>query len=249
MSEKKKRKNPNTDIEDIRADILSSDELKILAATRPELDRSTLPNFDNSDIAIAKRFAKKNKTTVIFVTLTVIILLAVIVLLSVFLINKISNAPSKDDYTVSLGEEEYTVKYKQAMKDGILYLDVYRIAGYADLVISGDKKTIKISCEDGSYVRFWNGKTTAEVNGDTVRLEGAAYINAVEEEDRKIECLVPFSFIEKLFSYQYVPGTVGLVVRKYDQSNSILIRKKIFAETEEPIPIGFNSDCFDVVVQ
>ena len=41
-------------------DVLSDDELKILSASRGEIDRSTLPHYDNSDLAVAKRYAKKN---------------------------------------------------------------------------------------------------------------------------------------------------------------------------------------------
>ena len=60
------------------ADTLSEDELKILAATRGESDRGELPHYDNSDLALAKRYAKKNKFTVLFVALTILLALAVI---------------------------------------------------------------------------------------------------------------------------------------------------------------------------
>ncbi len=246
MSEKKKRLKNNIDDRD--AQILSDDELKMLAASRGEIDRSTLPHYDNSDIAIAKRYAKKNKLTVIFVSLTILLVLAIIAVLSVLLIGKLADAPSKDDYEIRLGDEKYTVKYKKAVKDDTLYLDINKIARYADLVISGNKSTVKISCEDGTYVRFTNGKDTAEVNGDTVRLEGTAYISATAENVQNIECLVPFSFIEKLFSHQVVNGTVGLFVKHYDNANYVIVRRKIFAGSEKPIPIGFSADCFDIVI-
>ena len=43
------------------SEMLSDDELKILSAAHKDFDRSTLPNYDNSDVAKAKRYAKKNK--------------------------------------------------------------------------------------------------------------------------------------------------------------------------------------------
>ena len=246
MSEKKKRLKDNIDERD--AQILSDDELKMLAASRGEIDRSTLPHYDNSDIAIAKRYAKKNKTTVIFVAVTILLVLAVIAILSVFLYQKLADAPSKDDYVLTLGDEEYVIKYKNAMKDDVLYLDIIQIARYADLVVSGDTKSVKITCEDGTFVRFESGKDIATVNGDSVKLGGVSYINTLDAESKeKIEGLIPFTFIEKLFSYQVEKGTSSLYV-SLSKSNKILIRRKIYKDSELPLPISFNADCFDLVI-
>lgn len=246
MSEKKKRLKSNVDNRD--AQLLSDDELKMLAASRGEIDRSTLPHYDNSDIAIAKRYAKKNKTTVIFVAVTITLVLAVIAVLSIFLYQKLADAPSKDDYVLTLGDEEYVIKYKNAMKNDVLYLDIIQIARYADLVVSGSTKSLKITCDDGTYVRFENGKNIATINGDSVKLGGTAYINTLDDEsNEKIECLIPFTFIEKLFSYQVENGTSSLYV-SLKKSNKILIRRKIYKESELPLPISFSADCFDLVI-
>ena len=87
------------------AELLSDDELAMLRAFQEgEIDRSTLPPHDNSDLAKAKRFAKKNKFSVIFVTLTVVLLLAVIGVLCFMLYDVISGRPSSDDVTLTLGE-------------------------------------------------------------------------------------------------------------------------------------------------
>ena len=249
MSKIKKDKDLLTDGTQSEPELLSAEELKILAATRPELDRSTLPNYDNSDLAIAKRYAKKNKLTVIFVISTIAVLLAVISVLFVFLFQKIANAPSKNDYVVTLGDEEYTIKYKKAKKDDVLYLDVVKIARYADLVVSGDDKGVKISCADGTYIKFEKGKSSAIVNGDSVKLEGPVYIDPLDKSsEEKIECLVPFSAIEDLFSYQTQEGTVSLYVR-LSKNNEILIRRVVYKETQEPLPISFSADCFDLILK
>ena len=156
------------------SEMLSDDELKILSAAHKDFDRSTLPNYDNSDVAKAKRYAKKNKPTVIFVSATVLLLIAVIVTLSVFLYLQGRDAPSTEDFKLTLGEDEYTIKYKSAMRDDVLYLDIVQIARYTELVISGSANAVKISCDDGTYVRFEQGENTALVNGEKVKLGGVA---------------------------------------------------------------------------
>ena len=249
MSKSKKDKALLSDGTQNDTELLSDEELKILAATRPELDRSTLPNYDNSDFAIAKRYAKKNKSTVIFVVSTLVILLAIIAVLSVFLIQKLASAPSKNDYLVTLGDEEYTLKYKKAMKDDVLYLDIVKIAKYADLVVSGSESSIKISCEDGTYVKFEKGKSTAIVNGEAVKLDGEVYIDKADKRsEQPLECLVPFTSIQKLFSYQVEEGTVSIYTRM-NKSNEILIRRVVYKETQEPLPISFSADCFDLILK
>jgi hypothetical protein len=249
MSKIKKDKGLLNDSAQSEPELLSADELKLLAATRPELDRSTLPNYDNSDLAVAKRYAKKNKVTVIFVISTIAVLLAIISVLLVFLFQKIAQAPSKNDYVVTIGDDEYTVKYKKAQKDGMLYLDIVKIARYADLIVSGNSDSVKISCADGTYIKFEKGKSSAIVNGDTVKLEGPVYIEPLDKSsDEKIECLVPFSTIEDLFSYQTQEGTVSLYVR-LSKNNEILIRRIVYKETQEPLPISFSADCFDLILK
>ena len=230
------------------ADALSDEELKILASVRKKNARSELPHYDNSDIAKAKRYAKANKLTVIFVVCTIVLVLAVISVLSVLLYQKIDSAPSKEDFTVQLGDESYTVKYKNAMKDGVLYLDLVPIAQYAGLVISGDERTLKITCEDGTYVRFENDKSVAHVNGEDVKLGGEAKLStSVVDGQKQLVCDIPFDFIRALFSHEEIKGAVGLYVVDVSKSNKIQIHRLNFANSDEPIPISFSADCFSII--
>lgn len=224
---------------------LSEEEIKIISASRGNIDRSKLPHYDNSDIAIAKRYAKSNKFTVIFVSLTVLLVLVVTAVLGVFLLKKIKNAPSKNDFLLTLGDKKQTVKYTTAMTDEGLYLDLVTIARYAELIISGDPGALKISCKDGTYVRFENGKNTAVVNGETVKLGGKAKISQVKGEE-KIQCLVPFSFIQKLFSNEAEPGTPSMYVSYSDKTNKIQFQR-ITYKNGDPLPISFSENCFEVV--
>lgn len=226
-------------------EILNEEELAMLRASHEgETDRSTLPPHDNSDLAKAKRFAKKNKFSVAFVIITVVLLVAVIGVLCYMLYSIISSKPSSDDFTVTMGDEEYVIPYEDAMIDGVFYLDLRKIALYTDLIISGSEGRMKFSCEDGTYVRFEHGSTTATVNGTRVRLEGTAkIIDATKDTDG--ECLVPFSFIQKLFSLPTAQNTPGVRTRFSDKDNTVIIRRVTF-ESGKYLPISFSADQFQL---
>ena len=229
-------------------ELLSDDELKIISAAHKDFDRSTLPNYDNSDVAKAKRYAKKNKPTVIFVAATVLLLIAVIVTLSIFLYLQGRNAPSTEDFKLTLGDDDYTLKYKSAMRDDVLYLDIIQIARYAELVISGSDSTVKITCDDGTYVRFEQGEDTALVNGERAKLGGVAEIVRLDaDSEGKMQCFVPYTFIEKLFSLEVINGTRSVYVSYSNKTNEILIHRITYKESGEALPISFSADCFDLV--
>ena len=229
-------------------ELLSDDELKIISAAHKDFDRSTLPNYDNSDVAKAKRYAKKNKPTVIFVAATVLLLIAVIVTLSVFLYLQGRDAPSTNDFKLTLGDDDYTLKYKSAMRDDVLYLDIVQIARYAELIISGSDSAVKITCGDNTYVRFEQGKDTALVNGEKVKLGGVAEIVQLDADSKgKMQCFVPYTFIEKLFSHKTISGTRSVYVGYSNKTNEIIIHRITYKDSGEALPISFSADCFDLV--
>lgn len=257
---KKKKKVRDLDVYDEElssgnTDLLSEEELKILKAGRDEgIDRSTLPHYDNSDLAKAKRYAKKNKFTVIFVSLTVCMLLAVIAFLSFLFYMKMEQAPNKNDFVLTLGEEESVVKYKKAMKDGVLYLDAIPILKYAELTYSGSGETLKITCEDGTYVRLENGKEVATVNGERVKVGGKVLITLFEHDDKnkdakKLECLLPFSFLERLFSHEVEKNSPSMYVSYSEQTNEILFHRISYKDSGKPLPISFSADRFDIIAE
>ena len=253
MSKKTKKKQLLDDTPETRdvarsADMLSEDELKMLSATRGENDRGELPHYDNSDLAKAKRYAKKNKFTVLFVTLTILLVLAVIALLSIFLYRELANAPSTEDFKLTLGEDETVIKYKSAMKDDVLYLDVVPIASYTGIIVSGSNSTLKLTAHDGSSIRFEDGANYAYVNGDKVRLEGVAKIQLLDgESTENISCLIPFSFIERMFASEVEKGMPSVRVRLNSKTNEILIRQVVYTSSGKPLPVRFSVDCFDVI--
>ena len=224
---------------------LSKEEQKMIRATkRKGVDRSKLDPYDKSDLAEAKRYAKKNKGTVAFVVATIVLLIAVITTVAVVLIIKAQNGPSKADYEVCVGDEDpYTLNYGEANKYGQFYFDLKSIAKYAGLVVSGSDGIIKFTCEDGTWVRFENDKSIATVNGENVKVGGKAYVKSPTDKTPG-ECLVPFTFIEKLFSHKVNGKAVGMVFR-VNKSNKVTVHRMSYGDTGENLPISFSADCFE----
>ena len=225
---------------------LTREERKMIRATkRKGIDRSTLDPYDKSDMAEAKRYAKKNKFKVIFVATTLILLLALIAAIVTVLIIKSQNGPSKADYEVTVGKDKpYKLSYRESNEYGQFYFDLCSIAGYTDLVVTGGiKEGLKFSCPDGTYVRLVHDSATATVNGDAVKVGGKVKIFAKTNKEA-MKCLVPFKFVEKLFSTK-INGQSRIVVKVSDK-NKVTIHRKYYDEGEKNVvPLTFSSDCFE----
>ena len=224
---------------------LTREERKMIRATkRKGIDRSKLDPYDQSDMAEAKRYAKKNKFKVIFVSLIILLLLAIIATIVTVLVLKLQSGPSTANYQVCVGDDDpYELKYKEANSYGQFYFDLCSIADYSELTVSGSEKALKFICSDGkSYVRFSSDSATAVVNGDAVKVGGKVKIIPPSDKSA-MKCLVPFKFIEKLFSYKADGNSVGMVVKVNDK-NKVTIHRIAYSNGTNP-PIAFSSDCFD----
>ena len=161
---------------------ISRNEAKMIYNTkRKGINRSKIEPYDQSDIAAAKRYAKKNKFKVIFVTFVILLLLAIIGTIITVLIIKLNSGPSKADYEICIGDDKpYIIKYKDANESGTFYFDLRVIAKYlgSEIRVSGSNGRIKFSCPDDTYVRFIDGSSTATVNGDAVKVGGKVQITA-----------------------------------------------------------------------
>ena len=223
---------------------LTREERRMLRATKKKgIDRSKLDPYDKSDLAEAKRYAKKNKFKVIFVGFIIFLLLAMIGTIITVLVLKNQSGPSRANYEVCIGDEDpYELKYKEANSLGQFYFDLRSIAKYAELTVSGSDGRIKFLCPDGTYVRFTNDSAIATVNGDAVKVGGKVkIIDSTDKEDGK--CLVPFRFIEKLFSHKADGNSVGMLV-KVSTKNKVTIHRISYSNGTMP-PISFASECFD----
>ena len=108
-------------------------------------DRSQLDPYDQSDLAEARRYAKKNKFKVLFVTFTIILLLAVLTAIIIFAVVQFKNGPSTNDYSVTVGDADpYELDYEASNEYGKFYFDLISIANYAELTATGSEKSGKI---------------------------------------------------------------------------------------------------------
>ena len=223
---------------------LTREERRIIRATKKKgIDRSKLDYYDKSDMAEAKRYAKKNKFKVIFVSFIIVLLLAILGAIITVLVMKAQSGPSKANYEVSIGDDDpYELSYKEANSLGQFYFDLRSIAKYAELTVSGSNGRIKFTCADGTYVRFTNDSSTATVNGDAVKVGGRVkIIDSTSKEEGK--CLVPFKFLEKLFSHKADGSSIGMVI-KVNSKNKVTIHRISYSNGTKP-PISFASECFD----
>ncbi len=245
----KKRYNDSYEQED-EIDLLTDEELEMLRATRPTLDRSTLPPHDNSDLAKAKRFAKNNKLITVIVAVTISLLVLLLLVAGAFAAYKLLTAPSTDDYEIILGvgdssksftkKDKITVPYKSATFDGEFYIDMIYLRDFVKLESSftgTDEIFAKFTAPDGTFVRFTNGEKTAFI-GDTTgtpdyyMLGGTAKITA-PTKNKQGSCLVPFTFVKKLF------GKDSLMFIRSE--NEIQICHRQYKNSEQLYPISFSS--------
>ncbi len=261
---KKKKKDIPNDIEnieevevneeDVAADAPLSEEeqplndeelLMIRKSVREDRKkRRRLSHYDNSDKAKAWRFAKRNVVFSVICIVLAILILTLSVLGTVFLVKKIRARENKSDFTIIFGDGKYTekstykAKYEDLMRDGVLHIDMYKLAEYADLTVTGTKTSVKFTSNKDNYLRFENASTEAIINGSRVELGGTAMVNTEN-------CYVPYDFLTK---------AVGDALRfSLDRdTNTIKIARRVHAtdidDVFEPVEILFYTDNFTVLV-
>ena len=241
MKKRKKEKKPIFQGEDAPQP-LSEAEIEMLRAAMEarEVDRSTLPSHDNSLKAKICRFIKKNKIFTAVCAVLAICVVILIVLLSVMAISSLSrNRVNKDDFTLMIGDEVLTVKYKTAMRDDILYVDMYKIAAYAELTKTGTKSNVKFTAAENQYLRFENDSEFAVINGAMVEMSGKATVNAEV-------CHIPLEFLMTVLGKNN-----GLKITLDTDTNTIKIKRRMYITEDEdaylPVEILFYSDSFNVI--
>ncbi len=223
---------------------LSEEELRILRASvqSEKVDRSKLPHYDNSDKAKFVRYVKKNKA---FTAICILLTACVIVILSlcvVFAVKKSAeDRVNTDDFTVIIGDERYTAKYKESMRGGVLYIDMYRVSDYASLTRTGSMDKVKFTASENNYLRFENDSETAVVNGSLVELGGVARVTSEV-------CEIPFEFLKKALG---TGNQNGLRISLDIETNTIKINKRMYETKDKdvflPVEIMFYTDSFEIL--
>ena len=221
---------------------LSEQELEMLRASvqSEKVDRSKLPHYDNSDKAKFFRYVKKNKT---FAAAAVVVLMCVALVLTLCVVFAVrhanENRVNKDDFTVFVGNEKYTVKYKDAVRGGVLYIDVLRISKYADLIRTGSDDKVKFTSSENNYLRFENDSDTAVINGSLVDLGGVAKVTGEV-------CEVPFEFLKKAIGTEN-----GIKLSLDTETNTVKISRRYYETKDKdvllPVEIAFYTDSFEIL--
>ena len=213
---------------------LSPEELEMLKnSVATGEDRSKLPPHDTSDKANAIRFAKKNPFLIVCAVIIALSIIAVAVCGVILAVKKLAARPNTDDYVIYLGTESYEADYDKVNVDGVLYIDMRKIASFAGFIVSGSKNKIKFTSAENNYLRFEDKSEFAVINGAKVMMPAVATVN-------ESECLVPFSFVQKVIFE-------GLKIRLDTQTNTIKITRQLYKDTKEPADILFTTDGFSII--
>lgn len=244
MKREKKKKEQQTNVTDAPPP-LTAEEIAMIKASMAarDVDRSTLPSQDNSDIGHARRFVKKNKIFSVAIAVLAVFATVLVVLLGIFGVKAaLEKKRSTADYTFYVGDNAYTVDYKTAVRDGVLYVDMYPIAEYAQLTRSGSKNDVKFTASKNQYLRFEDGSEYAVINGAMVEMgEGEAVVN------EKV-CEIPFSFLLKAVGSN---NQNGLRIVLDDFNHIIKIQRRMYDTSKKDqilyVEISFYPDSFSVL--
>ncbi len=208
--------------------------------------RRRLTHYDNSDKAKITRFFKRNVLVSTICLVLVVVMLAFSTVGTILFVKWINGRENKSDFTFILGDGKYTekttytAKYEDVMRNGIMYIDMYKVAEYADLTVTGTKTSVKFTSNKSNYLRFENASNEAVINGSRVEIGGGA-VTVVNAD----VCYVPYDFLTKS-----IGDSVRFSVDR--ETNTVKIERKVFATQDknvyEPLEILFYTDNFNVLV-
>ena len=193
-------------------------------------------HYDNSARAKTLRYIKKNKLFSLSLALSAILLVVVLVFVTTHFIAMIGDSPNTSDYTVYLGNEQYTVKYKDAVKDGVVLIDMRRVAKFSSLSVGGSDTNVKFSASDTQYLGFTNDSEIATINGKAVAMERKAEVNAEK-------CMIPLNFLINATEE-------GLLIKHDTENNTIKIGRRVYKDKNGdliPIDMSFSVSKFSTV--
>ena len=243
MQENEKEKQVNNGIdEEPEVRPLDDGELRLVRASVAEdrKNRRRLTYYDNSDKAKLIRMGKRHKyVSAMLITLAVTVAI-VIAALGVWGVAAVVNEiKSKSDYTYIIGDQTYTEKYKIMNRDGVVYVDMYKIADYTGMIRTGKVNDVKFTTDVGHYLRFEDGSSLAVINGSLVELGGTAVVNAQV-------CEIPFEFLAKA-----IGKNNGLKLTLNTTTNTVRVRRLMYEPDEnkviKPVEILFSPDAFSII--
>lgn len=250
---KKRKKSSDFDLTEAQKNVseeagtpLSYEEIQMLKAgiRQSGEDRSRMPPHDTSDRAKVIRFARKNKLVAAAALVIALAILAGSGVGVFLLVSYWNNRPNKSDFTIQLGETEpYTVKYSDAVRDGVLYIDMVKVAEFTDsMIVSGTKTSRKFTASDGTSIRFEQGSEVARINGERVEMRVSPVSGGKKVVARAdmtaTECWIPYMFLIQTVSE-------GMKFRLDSETNTITVKHIHYVydgdkENAEPAKILFD---------
>jgi len=229
----------NDDKNDVtkKEDALNDGEFQMVRSRYKQLgeDRSKIPPPNQKEDSKLVKLIKKNKlATAVILTLFVALTLSIILLC-------VYSANSKDraltgDYTFIYGKEEVKYKNEKVVINDVLYVDMNRLAAYAELSSSGSHNTMKYIASEGQYIKFTNESEYAVINGTKVVIDAPAFVD-------ETKCIVPYSVISK--------AVESGIVFNIGEKNTVTIKRRSYEDKENDViiyqDITFSSAAFRTV--
>lgn len=198
---------------------LSQDELTMLRSRYDQLgdDRSKIPPPNKKEDSKFLRLIKKNKLATAVLAVLAVALTVSIVLLCVYSANSGERKNTKD-YTFFFGKEEISYKNEKIVINNELYVDMNRLAVYAELSCSGSSTTMKYIASEGQYVKFTNESEYAVINGTKVVIPSPVF---ADEQ----KCLVPYSIVSHIFAS-------GIDVTLNEKENTVTVKRQTYTQDD-----------------
>lgn len=219
-------------------------------------DRSKLPPHDTSDRAYLFRFMRKNPLLSAASIFLIVALLAGAIL-GIFLLVRAVTTPTdtllqkNKPITVIYGDgKPKEIAYDEWVIDGIFYVDLWEIADFCDLTVSGNSRRLRFTSDADSYLLIETEDIYAIINGTRVIIESAPVLGG---ESRSVpaklvdgKALVPYSFLRDAV-------LDGFSFKLDSASNTLRIRRVLNVVGNDkanatPSPVLFSPDSFQEVI-
>jgi len=197
-------------------------------------DRSRIPPPEPKGQNKLLRFIKRNKPLAILIATLIVTAVTSAILLGIFLGDKAAQN-SKKDYVFTFGKEEVKYKYEKIVIDGVLYVDMNRLAEYAEIPVSGSDESMKYFISDTMYLKFTHDSDYAVINATKVLIPDPVIV-------RNSTCLVPYSVVSKAI-------TEGLTFKVNDRKHTVSVTRDTYEKEEREyfVDIAFSPDAFTEV--
>ena len=201
---------------------LSETQERILAERRERLEDAR--RFRREDVK-----DKLIKGAIAF-GIALILILAITAIIVSASLNSGKVTKNKGEFVFKIGEKKTELAYADAVHDGMIYISMNSVADLCGLTLSGNASgDLRFYTQDGSWISFADGSTTATINGYGMTMPAEARISGTE-------CSVPLEFLKTVLDG--VEITVDTA-----EKNTVTVKRSEFPDSTplEPhyLDVGF----------